>query len=80
LPFLKIGEILDNFHISGNLQVLRARLNTNCKGYARTEAQSFKRNAGILSGPAVNLGLSFFRADVTSDSDMKGVFTLLVSG
>jgi hypothetical protein len=28
---------------------LRARLNTNCKGYARTEAQSFKRNAGILS-------------------------------
>ena len=59
--FLYTGVTQASFQIWGKDDDLRRRLNKQCKGITKMEAQSFKRKLGTLSTPAVKESLHFFK-------------------
>ena len=60
LPLLKIGVIVDSFHTSENVDVVKIKLNKIVRGVKDTCAQSINKKAGILCLTGNKGGLDFF--------------------
>ena len=74
-----MGQILEAFNISENAQVCKDMLQIYASGAANMLKQSFKKKAGKPSGPAVNFGLIFLKALMTSFSVISDVAILILS-